>query len=118
MVALVRTLENLGWVRSQLHDHGDYTAHCKYFPGANLTAFVGEWDEVFVDLSVQIGSGKEKLDSCCFLVGRHLDLYDYPTNSWQRQHKAYEILPLAQVDPIALSEVLKDLYTIAAKGEQ
>ncbi|NJL20355.1 MAG: DUF4132 domain-containing protein [Leptolyngbyaceae cyanobacterium SM1_3_5] len=66
IVALVRTLENLGWQRGVLHDHGDYSLHFKYFSAADITAVVGEYEEVFVDLSVIMGSGLEDIDRCCF----------------------------------------------------
>jgi len=116
VVTLVRTLENQGWQRGALHDHGDYSLHFKYFPAANITAVVGEYEEVFVDLSFTIGSGKESIDRCCFLRGLHNNLYDYPGQSWMQEVNAQRI-PLGQVDSVIISEVLKDLSAIAAKAE-
>lgn len=116
IVALVRTLENLGWQRGVLHDHGDYSLHFKYFPSADITAVVGEYEEVFVDLSVVIGSGLEDIDRCCFLRGSHNHLYDYPRQSWRQDINA-QLMPLGEVDPVITSEVLKDLITVVAKAQ-
>ncbi len=115
IVALVRTLEKLSWQRGALHDHGDYSLHFKYFPAANLTAVVGDYDEVFVDLSVIIGSGLDTIDGCCFLRGMHNALYDYPAHTWMPEYT--QRIPLGEVDPVIISEVLSDLLTVTAKAQ-
>ena len=115
IVALVKTLEKLNWQRGALHDHGDYSLHFKYFPAADLTAVVGDYDEVFVDLSVVIGSGLDTIDGCCFLRGMHNALCDYPIHTWMPENT--QRIPLGEVDPIIISEVLSDLITVAAKAQ-
>jgi hypothetical protein len=115
IVALVRTLENLGWQRGCLHDHGDYSLHFKYFSSADVTAVVGEYEEVFVELSVVVGSGFEDINRCCFLKGLHNDLEYFPGQSWMPEVTRQRI-PLGEVDPVIISEVLNDLITVAAKA--
>jgi predicted DNA-binding WGR domain protein len=118
IVTLVRTLENLGWQRGQLHDHGDYSLHFKYFPSANITAIVGEYEAVFVDLSVDIGIETDSIDQCCFLRGLHNHLSDYPaaTRRWMTDLNEQRV-PLDQVNPVILSEVLKDLTAVTSKAQ-
>jgi predicted DNA-binding WGR domain protein len=115
IVALVRTLENLGWEKGILHDHGDYSLHFKYFPAADLTAVVGDYEAVFVDLGTYVGE-VDKIDGCCFLSGLQNHLDDYPIGSYRQELKD-RCIPLGKVDAIVISEVLKDLTTVAAKAK-
>jgi Domain of unknown function (DUF4132) len=113
VVALVRTLEALGWQRSGLHDHGDYSAHSKYFAAAQVTAIVGDYEEVFVsliDLDVA-----ESIDGCCFVAGEWKG-WDYPAGRWGNQEKT-KLLKLSEVSPIVLSEVLTDLNQLMSKRQ-
>jgi predicted DNA-binding WGR domain protein len=113
---LVRSLENQGWQRSHLHDYGDYICHWKYFASEDVTAIVGDYEQVFVDLSVEIGDGLETIDGCCFLRGK-VEVYDYPRSSYTMKQYADQVVPLGQINPIVISEVLKNLTDIAAKAE-
>jgi predicted DNA-binding WGR domain protein len=115
IVALVRTLENLGWEKGILHDHGDYSVHFKYFPAVDLTAVVGDYEAVFVDLGTYVGE-VDKIDGCCFLPGLQDRLDDYPIGSYRQELKD-RCIPLGDVDSIVISEVLKDLTTVAAKAK-
>jgi predicted DNA-binding WGR domain protein len=115
IVALVRTLENLGWEKGVLHDHGDYSLHFKYFPAADITAVVGDYEAVFVDLGTYVGE-VDRIDGCCFLPGLQNYLDDYPIGSYRQELKD-RCIPLGAVDPIVISEVLKDLTTVAAKAK-
>jgi predicted DNA-binding WGR domain protein len=116
VMTLVRTLENLGWEKGDLHDHGDYSVHLKYFPSENVTAIVGDYEEVFVQTNLQIGNGLEKIDGCCFVKGYPKNTWSYPVGStWGRQEYEDAILSLGQVDALVISEVLKDLYTVSSK---
>ncbi len=111
VVSLVRTLEAMGWQRSGLHDHGDYSAHFKYFAAAQVTAIVGDYQEVFVsliDLDVA-----DSIDGCCFVAGEWKG-WDYPAGQWSNQEKA-RLLKLSEVSPIVLSEVLTDLNQLMSK---
>ncbi len=111
VVALVRTLEALGWKRSGLHDHGNYSAHAKHFAAAQVTAVVGDYQQVFVslmDLDVV-----ESIDGCCFVAGEW-NGWDYPAGRSGNQEKT-KLLKLAEVSPIVLSEVLTDLQQLMSK---
>jgi Domain of unknown function (DUF4132) len=110
VIALVRTLEALGWQRSGLHDHGDYAAHFKYFAAAQVTAIVGDYEEVFVNLSLDVN---ESIDSCCFVAGEWQG-WDYPAGRWGNQEKT-KLLKLSEVSSIILSEVLTDLHQLMSK---
>jgi Domain of unknown function (DUF4132) len=117
VITLVRTLENLGWEKGDLHDHGDYSVHLKYFQANDITAIVGDYEQVFVQINIQIGNGYEKIDGCCFMKGYPKNTWDYPVGStWTREKYEDQILPLGQVDPLVISEVLKDLYTVSSKA--
>jgi Domain of unknown function (DUF4132) len=112
IIALVRTLESLGWQRSGLHDHGDYSMHCKYFPAAQITAVIGEYEQVFVNLSVDIGDGLEAIDGCCFVKGEWYG-WDYPAS--RGSTKEVKLIQLPEVNSIVLSEVLADLHLLMTK---
>jgi Domain of unknown function (DUF4132) len=109
VVSLVRTLEALGWQRSGLHDHGDYSAHSKYFAAAQVTAIIGDYHQVSVNLSLD----NESIDGCCFVTGEWKG-WDYPAGQWGNQEKA-KLLKLSEVSSILLSEVLSDLNQLMSK---
>jgi Domain of unknown function (DUF4132) len=109
VVSLVRTLEALGWQRSGLHDHGDYSAHSKYFAAAQVTAIVGDYQQVSVNLSLD----NESIDGCCFVAGEWKG-WDYPAGRWGNQEKT-RLIKLSEVSPIVLSEVLTDLNQLMSK---
>ena len=113
-ITLSSMMEKFGWSRGQLADHGDYSCHYRYFPAANITAITGDYEHQLVDRSVDIGD--DAIDGCCFAVGQY-EPYDYPLSQWGRREARCKILPLAQVDPIVMSEVLRDLSAIAAKAQ-
>lgn len=112
IISLVRTLESLGWERSGLHDHGDYSMHCKYFPAAQVTAVIGEYEQVFVTLSIDIGDGLEAIDGCCFVSGKWHG-WDYPGS--RSSTKEVKLIKLQEVNSIVLSEVLADLHLLMTK---
>jgi Domain of unknown function (DUF4132) len=109
VVSLVRILESLGWQRSGLHDHGDYSAHSKYFAAAQITAIVGDYQRVSVMLSLD----NESIEGCCFVVGEW-NGWDYPAGRWGNQEKI-KLLKLSEVSSIVLSEVLTDLNQVMSK---
>jgi hypothetical protein len=109
VVALVRTLEGLGWQRSGLLDHGDYSAHSKYFTTAQVTAIVGDYEKV----SINLGADDESIDGCCFVAGEW-NGYGYPLGR-QKSPGKNNILKLSEINPIILSEVLNDLNLVMSK---
>lgn len=112
-VTLARMMESRGWLKGVIHDNGDYSLHYKYFSKANITAVVGEYECMHIAQSSI--SGHEALDGCCFLVGEHKP-YEYPApGSWYDRQVKADRLSLGEVDPLTLSEVLRDLTAIAAQ---
>jgi hypothetical protein len=109
---LARMMENQGWQRGGLHDHGDYSVHYKYFPRADVTAIVGDYEVMHVEQAYI--SGDAKMTGCVFLGGECATPYDYPdpSNAYGSKNDA-EILKLGTVDRVVLSEVLRDLSAIA-----
>ncbi|HEX8463815.1 MAG TPA: DUF4132 domain-containing protein [Abditibacterium sp.] len=102
-------LEKLDWKVGGLHDHGDYYQHSKVFEAAGVTAWVSYEPGLFK--GYREGWEPQKMVRCFFLPS------DY-------EHKTYydadekQALPLLEIDAVAVSEVLKDLSGIAAKGEE
>jgi predicted DNA-binding WGR domain protein len=102
---LVFTLEKLGWARGVPQDAGIFYEHSKPFYGANVTAVV-QYDGVPV--GYYEGWDDQKMERCFFVPGIY-------TPEMYPEHK--QALPLGEVDPVVISEVLNDLTSIAAKGK-
>jgi hypothetical protein len=105
-VSLVSTLERLGWARGIPEDAGVFHEHSKPFYAANATAIV-QYDGVQVKRMVH---WKDQAVKRCFFVP---GIYT-PVIYMRHQEK----LRLSQVDLVAISEVLRDLNTVTAKGKQ
>jgi hypothetical protein len=105
-VVMVSILEKSGWQRGAAQDAGMYYSHAKYYPFANLTAFVryygvpmGYWD-----------FDKQGIDACFFVKGEHRP-------EGYSEHKEAEMLPLKDIPPVVLSETLRILHAIAGKAD-
>lgn len=105
---LVRTLEGLGWQRGRT-DQGEIQVHCKYFPKADVTAVVGEYENVFHGGDI---GGTEAIDGCCFVSGSYIP-EDYPQDRQWANSREPARLPLGEIDPLLMSEVLRELTAIA-----
>ncbi|MGB8699183.1 MAG: DUF4132 domain-containing protein [Thermosynechococcaceae cyanobacterium] len=109
---LAYRMEKLGWQRGGLHDHGDYKVHYKDFDQGKVTAVVGDYECQHVEKSSIWGA--DAIDGCLFLVGQHREPYEYPApGSWAEKHTQGKRLPLRDVHPLVISEVLRDLTAIA-----
>ncbi|MEP0874223.1 DUF4132 domain-containing protein [Trichocoleus desertorum AS-A10] len=95
-------LEKTGW-HYTIHPNNQLHYHCKAFPFANVTAVMEHPSGIHLGYD----SGAVKLNTCFFLSGL------YPNIDWQQQNS----LVLNHVDPVVVSEVLRNLGAIAAKGE-
>jgi predicted DNA-binding WGR domain protein len=104
--AFMGTMDKLGWTRGSADDHGVIMEFCKQFPAADVTALIENEDGIM--LGLMDASGDQKIKRCFFLAEQY-DPLSYP------RHK--DLQPLAKVDPVALSEVLADLATLASKGK-
>ncbi|WLQ16291.1 DUF4132 domain-containing protein [Hahella aquimaris] len=106
---LVFGLEKQGWARGEAMDAGGFDEHSKQFAAANVTAVVN-YEGV-------VGMGYIEADET-------LETTEIVFVEGMRQPSGYgwdikdKILPLKQVDPLVISEVIKDLNQLAAKAEQ
>jgi predicted DNA-binding WGR domain protein len=101
--ALVFTLEKQGWNRGVPEDAGVFSEHSKPFYGTNVTA-VAQYDGVPV--GYYEGWDDQKIERCFFVPGIYTPEM-YPDH--------VEAVPLGEVDPVAISEVLNDLYLVSSK---
>ena len=109
---LVRTLEGLGWQRGRT-DQGEIQVHCKYYPNVDVTAVVGEYENVFHGGDI---SGTEAIDGCCFVSGQYIP-EDYPRDRQWVNAREPARLPLGEIDPLLISEVLRELTVIATAAQ-
>jgi len=104
-ISLAGTLERLGWARGIPQDAGIYSEHSKPFYGANATAIVQ-----YQGIPIGYMEGwEDQVMECCFFVP---GIY---TPAIYQDHK--KKLILGTIDPVAISEVLRDLSIIAAKAK-
>lgn len=102
-------LEKLDWQVGGLHDHGDYYQHSKSFEAAGVTAWVSYEPGLFK--GYREGWEPQKMVRCFFLPS------DYESKMYDDADEKQALL-LGEIDAVAVSEVLKDLSAIAAKGEE
>jgi hypothetical protein len=100
--SVVYGLENRGWTRGSAGDGGSFREHYKHFPACGVTAFV-EYDG-YVSYGYIDPNGSIMLENCYFVSGSKS--YSYKAGK----------MKLSDVDPVAVSEVLNELSTLAAKA--
>ena len=100
-------LQKMGWVHGTPADGGHVDSLSKSFPGAGFTA------QVHLDPGLSVGymegADKQAIAAVRFVVGEPPRGYYYADKT--------DAVPLGQVDPIVVSEVLSELSRIAAKAE-
>jgi predicted DNA-binding WGR domain protein len=100
-------LQKMGWVHGIPADGGHVDSLSKSFPGAGFTA------QVHLDPGLSVGwmegAERQAIAAVRFVVGEPARGYYYADKS--------DAVPLGQVDPIVVSEVLSELSRIAAKAE-
>jgi hypothetical protein len=105
--ALVGTLDRLGWYRGDTSNHGVINEHYKPYPSANVSALIQY--ETGVGMGMMQQWDDQEITHCLFLEGT------YKPVAYQLDHK--ECVPLGEVDPVVISEVLGDLTTVAEKAK-
>lgn len=100
-------MEKRGWDRGSSSDHGVVTEFAKFYPAANVTAVVNI-DPGIARGGLDMLSPEQTITGCYFLRG-HYNPVAYAT------HQDTAKVPLGQVDPVALSETLGDMYKLTAK---
>jgi hypothetical protein len=103
-ISLVGTLERLGWTRGVPEDAGIFHEHSRPFFGANVTAVV-EYDGVPVGYIQEWDD--QRIERCFFVPGIYQPVC-YP------RHK--KRVRLGRLDAVTISEVLRDLTTVASKS--
>jgi Domain of unknown function (DUF4132) len=107
---LIKMMKNLGWFRGRMGDQGGYHFHHKYFKGAEITAMIGEYENLY---SGQYPEENVNMTGCLFMRGQFPNLVEYPmsrSNPSLQEH----ILKLGEVDRTIVSEVLRDMSAIAS----
>ena len=104
---MVGILERLDWTRGQVMDAGIVHEHLKPFAHANVTAVLTYEDGLSMGYSDVWDY--QTLTGCSFLPR-----IVHPDELWQVKKR----VPLGQVDPVVISEVLRDLHVLASKAVQ
>ncbi len=97
-------LERSHWVKDIPADNGGFMQHSKHFPAANVTTFIA-YDP---GLSMGYYDEPQQIHSVYFVPG-------HVKPDWWGDHK--NKLPIKAVDPVVVSEVLRLVHAIVAKGE-
>jgi hypothetical protein len=103
-VSLVGTLDRQGWTRGIPEDAGMFYEHSKPFHGANVTAIAQYYG---VPIGYMQGWEDQSIERCFFVPGI------YRPEMYRRHENK---VPLGKVDPVVISEVLRDLMMIASKS--
>ena len=94
-------LERSHWLRDPAPDGGRFNEHAKYFPSADLTAFIR-----YTGMSEGYYKEKQELEAVYFVPG--------PGRvRWEKRKR----LHIKDVDPVVLSEVLRLANAIVSKAE-
>ncbi len=104
-LALVGILDKSGWVRGTPQDGGFFTEHFKSFPSANITAVV-EYEGV--PIGYMESAEEQSIERCYFLAGTQT------TYICTDRTKA---IALGEIDPVVMSEAIRDLIAIASKSQ-
>ncbi len=105
-VVLKGIMDRTGWTRGSAADHGVFTEFTRYFPGTNTTAILDFEDGI--PMGYMEGWGEQSITAVYFREGQAEEHY--------RGKKDSKLLPLGEVDPVVISEVLDVLEALRAKG--
>lgn len=96
-------LERCHWVKDTPADAGGFMQHSKFFSAANVTAFIQ-----YTGMSIGYYDAPQEIEAVYFVPG-------HVKPDWWGQHD--NKLPIKTVDPVVVSEVLRLVHAIVAKGE-
>ncbi len=96
-------LERCHWVKDTPADAGGFMQHSKFFPAANVTAFIQ-----YTGMSIGYYEEPQEIEAVYFVPG-------HVKPDWWGNHD--NKLPIKAVDPVVVSEVLRLVHAIVAKGE-
>ena len=100
-----------------MHDHGDFAVNYKYFPQADITAIIGDYESQHA--AQDSIWGDDAIDGCLFFPGQcqQPDEYPLPGSWYDKNHFQGSHLKLKDVDALVISEVLRDLYIVTSKAK-
>jgi hypothetical protein len=104
-VSLVGILERHGWNRGTPEDGGLFHEHSKPFAGANATAVI---QYPGIPVGAMLEWQDQTVEKCFFVPGI------YTPTMYPKHRKA---MPLGDVDPVAMSEVLGTLGVLESRGK-
>ncbi len=104
-VVLIGVLQKLGWVRGAVGDGGMYYEHAKPFYANTVTAVI---QYPGVPMGYLVGWQDQVIEHCFFVPGIYKPDDAYP--------KHENLLKLGDVDPVVMSEVLRDLALLSHKS--
>ncbi len=96
-----------GWDRGSSSNHGVVMEFAKFFPAANVTA-VFDIEPGIARGGLDMLSSEQTVTGCYFLSGQYNPVA-------YANHLSNEKVPLGDVDPVAVSETLADLYRLTSK---
>lgn len=96
-------LERSHWLKDTPADAGGFVQHSKFFPSVNLTAFIQ-----YTGMSIGYYDEPQEIESVYFVPG-HVK----PEMWGQHNNK----LPIKEVDSVVMSETLRLVHAVVAKGE-
>lgn len=108
-IVLIGVLQKLGWNRGDPQDAGVFHGHTKPFPVENVTAFI-EYDGI--PIGYYDGWSDQSIKRCYFLTGIHNTVGYHEYGRYSQKP-----LRLGDIDPVVMSEVLRDLIVVGSKGE-
>lgn len=109
-LVMVGIVNRQGWERGGIEDGGVYYEYIKTFPFANTTAII---QHSGIAVGALDALGEATIEKCFFIKGLSPGGWRYSGWRYNRKDKA---LQLKEVNPVVVSEVLRDLGAIAAKG--
>lgn len=107
VLPMIGITQKLGWIRGTPLDGGLFHQHIKPFPTENVTAFI---EYPGIPIGYYEGWDDQKIERCYFLRGVYTEAgYHDPR---------VEKIKLTEIDPVVISEVLRDLFVLTYRGEK
>lgn len=106
-VSIPSVLDKRGWVRGAV-ESGIFNEHSKYFPDGNVTAVC-----MYQGVPLYYQEAEDQyIDDCFFVAGKVVPTFDRDVKKALK-----EALTLNDVDPVVISEVLRDLFELSKRAK-
>jgi hypothetical protein len=107
VLPMIGITQKLGWIRGTPLDGGLFHQHIKPFATENVTAFI---EYPGIPIGYYEGWEDQKIERCYFLRGVY-------TEAGYHDPRVAKI-KLSDIDPVVMSEVLRDLFVLTYRGEK